>query len=180
MARERSEDSRMPDGLPRDMQPKWRQDFPVDTAQAEYVARRDFVKFLTLTSGAFVVGHLWIGIKSALRRRQPAPAEMPIARVEDVPVGTVLSFRYPGEHDTCILVRPDEQTYLAYNQKCSHLACAVLPDLENSQFVCPCHEGYFDLMSGAPTAGPPRRPLPRILLEVREGTIYATGVELRT
>ena len=32
---------------------------------------------------------------------------------------------------------------------------------------CPCHEGYFDLDTGRQIAGPPRRPLPRIMLEVR-------------
>jgi Rieske Fe-S protein len=45
---------------------------------------------------------------------------------------------------------------------------------------CPCHEGYFDLESGRPLAGPPRRPLPRVLVEVRGQDIYATGVEIRT
>jgi Rieske Fe-S protein len=45
---------------------------------------------------------------------------------------------------------------------------------------CPCHEGLFDLRSGRPIAGPPRRPLPRIVLEVRERDVYAIGVEQRT
>jgi arsenite oxidase small subunit len=34
--------------------------------------------------------------------------------------------------------------------------------------------------TGRPLAGPPRRPLTRVVLEVRDGVIYATGVELRT
>ena len=33
--------------------------------------------------------------------------------------------------------------------------------------------------TGRPLAGPPQRPLPRILLEVRDGIVYATGVEER-
>ena len=133
------QDSKMPDGRPRHEQPRWRQDFPVDVPEDEYVARRDFVKFMVLTSGAFVVGQFWIGIKSLMRRNQAPPPEMPIAHIDEVPVGSVLSFRYPAAHDTCILVRPDEETLLAYDQRCSHLACAVLPDLENNQFICPCH-----------------------------------------
>jgi Rieske Fe-S protein len=47
-------------------------------------------------------------------------------------------------------------------------------------FFCPCHEGRFDLRTGAPVAGPPRRPLPRIELDVRGREIYAIGVEDRT
>ena len=41
-----------PDGRPADEQPKWRQDFPIDWAQDEYVSRRDLVKFMVLTSTA--------------------------------------------------------------------------------------------------------------------------------
>ena len=180
MSRERIESSKMPDGRPREEQPQWRQDFPVDTAQDEYVARRDFVKFLVLTSGAFVAGQFWIGAQNILRHRRGEPPIRAIAAVADVPVGGVISFRYPHEHDTCVLVRPGADTFLAYNQKCTHLACAVLPDVEQNTFVCPCHEGFFDMTTGRPTAGPPRRPLPRITLTIRDGTIYATGVELRT
>jgi Rieske Fe-S protein len=47
------------------------------------------------------------------------------------------------------------------------------------QLHCPCHEGAFDLATGRPIAGPPRRPLPLVTLEVRDGMIYATGVEER-
>ena len=43
-----------PDGRPSDEQPKWRKDFPIDTAQDNYVARRDFTKFMVLISGSFV------------------------------------------------------------------------------------------------------------------------------
>jgi len=55
-----------------------------------------------------------------------------------------------------------------------------VPHVEENRIHCPCHQGYFDLASGRPIAGPPRRPLARILLEVRGGAIYATGVEWRT
>ena len=44
----------------------------------------------------------------------------------------------------------------------------------------PLGEGLFELRTGRPIAGPPPRPLPRILLEVRGGDVFATGVELRT
>jgi Rieske Fe-S protein len=89
-------------------------------------------------------------------------------------------FSYPDEHDICVLVRLAQDQLVAYSQKCTHLSCAVIPRPEQGLLHCPCHEGFFDLRSGSPTAGPPRRPLPRILLEVRGREIYATGVETRT
>ncbi|MGH7928570.1 MAG: ubiquinol-cytochrome c reductase iron-sulfur subunit [Candidatus Binatia bacterium] len=69
---------------------------------------------------------------------------------------------------------------MAYHQKCTHLSCPVIPHVEEGRLHCPCHEGIFDLATGRPLAGPPRRPLPRIMLQIREGRIYAGGVEERT
>ena len=66
---------------------------------------------------------------------------------------------------------------LAYDQKCTHLSCAVVPEVEHVRLACPCHKGYFDLATGRPVAGPPRRPLPRVTVHVRDGVVYATGVE---
>jgi nitrite reductase/ring-hydroxylating ferredoxin subunit len=169
-----------PDGLPHELQPKWRRDFPIDVPQDNYVARRDFVKFMLLTSGAFVVGQLWIGLDSLRRRATGRPAAMEIARVAAVPVGGVVEFHYPTDNDPCLLVRPAEDTILAYSQVCTHLSCAVQPEMKLGKFHCPCHNGWFDMASGRPTAGPPRRPLPKIVLEIKKGVIYATGVEVST
>ena len=79
-----------------------------------------------------------------------------------------------------ILIRPAADRLLAYSQKCTHLSCAVIPQVDKGVIRCPCHEGLFDLGSGRPIAGPPPRPLPRVLVEVRRGDVYATGIEERT
>ena len=57
-----------PDGRPLEQQPQWRQDFPIDWPQDHYVARRDFTKFMVLTSFAFVVGQCWIVFENWRRR----------------------------------------------------------------------------------------------------------------
>lgn len=168
-----------PDGRPPEEQPKWRKDFPIDTAQDNYVARRDFTKFMVLISGSFVAGQAWIALKT-LGGKGGGPGPRAIARVDEVAIGQAALFFYPDEHDSCLLVRAGEDEFLAYSNKCSHLSCAVTPDVKSGRLLCPCHHGSFDLATGRPLAGPPRRPLPRILLEVRDGTIYATGVETRT
>jgi len=62
---------RHPDGKPSAAQPKWRQDFPIDTAQDEYVSRRDFAKFLVLTSAAMAAGQIClVGQSSTIRGRR--------------------------------------------------------------------------------------------------------------
>jgi Rieske Fe-S protein len=169
-----------PDWRPMDVQPAWRTDFPIDWPQDHYIERRDFMKFMVLTSLAFAVGQLWIAAQNWWRRRRGEP---PIARVgalDDVPVGGVMTFAYPGPQDDCVLVRPRGNVLVAYSQKCTHLSCAVRPRVEAGVIQCPCHDGYFDLATGRPISGPPRRPLPIIRMEVRGNQIYATGVEERT
>jgi len=169
-----------PNGRSLDEQPKWRQDFPIDWPQAHYLSRRDFTKFMVLISLAFTAGQFWIVLKNFWRRRRGGPPIQQIATTEQLPVGGAKSFVYPEAHDTCLLMRTGENTFVAYSQKCTHLSCAVVPQPNKNRFFCPCHEGSFDLTTGAPIAGPPQRPLSRISLEVRGGAIYATGVEVKT
>jgi Rieske Fe-S protein len=169
-----------PDGRPIEQQPAWRTDFPIDWPQDQYVERRDFMKFMVLTSFAFMVGQFWIAAQNVWRRRAGQLEIKHIAALADIPVGAVLTFAYPGPRDSCVLVRTSESTVVAYGQECTHLACAVRPQPEHGVLECPCHHGYFDLASGRPLSGPPRRPLPMVRVDVRGGQIYATGIELRT
>ena len=172
--------TRAPDGRPLDEQPKWRRDFPIDAPQDQYVARRDFMKFMVLTSLAFTVGQFWIAAQNWLRHRRGLPPVKKIASLEEVPVGGALMFSYPSETDRCLLIRPEADVLVAFSQQCTHLSCAVVPQPQHNRLFCPCHEGAFDLRSGRPVAGPPNRPLTRVVLDVRGPDIYASGVELRT
>ena len=169
-----------PDFSRPESQPAWRQDFPIDWPQDHYVERRDFMKVMVLTSFAFTVGQFWIAFQSWWRHRLSAPEGRRIGSLDQIPVGGAIIFDYPDEHDACVLVRLTASDLVAYSQKCTHLSCAVIPRPEQGVLQCPCHDGLFDLRTGAVQAGPPQRPLPRILLEVRGGDVYATGVEWRT
>jgi nitrite reductase/ring-hydroxylating ferredoxin subunit len=169
-----------PDFAPMQAQPAWRHDFPIDWPQDQYIERREFMKFMVLTSLALTVGQFWILAENWWRRRRGEPEIRRVAALSDVPVGGVLTFAFPSEHDDCVAVRTSEVELVAYSQKCTHLSCAVRPLVDRSVIHCPCHEGYFDLRSGRPIAGPPRRPLPVVRLEVRGDGIYATGIEERT
>jgi Rieske Fe-S protein len=178
--REAEEITQAPDGRPMSEQPAWRTDFPIDWPQDQYVERRDFMKFMLLVSLSLTIGQFWIAAQNWWRKRR---GESPIARIasmDDLPVGGAMVFSYPEPTDDCLLVRTTPDSFVAYSQKCTHLSCAVRPRASEGLIVCPCHDGYFDLLSGRPVAGPPRRPLARILLDVRGTQIYATGVEPRT
>jgi nitrite reductase/ring-hydroxylating ferredoxin subunit len=155
--------------------PLWRDEFAVDAAHERYVTRRQFAKFLTLTSLAMLAGNLVILARS-FGRPKPVTAERVIAREGDIPVGGVLVFHYPEEKDACLLIRTAPDAYVAYSQKCTHLSCAVFYDAERKRIECPCHHGFFSATDGSVLQGPPPRPLPRILIERRNGAIVAVGM----
>lgn len=164
-----------PDGRSEDDQPKWRQDFPIDWAQDTYIARRDFTKFLVLISLAFTTGQLWILVQQFLKTKETAATAIKIADLNQLQIGQSLVFSYPLPPDRCVLTRLEANKYVAYSQLCTHLSCAVVPQPEQHRLFCPCHEGVFDITSGRPIAGPPRRALPQVKLEMRNDGIYAIG-----
>jgi nitrite reductase/ring-hydroxylating ferredoxin subunit len=166
----------MPDGRPAEEQPIWRKDFPIDWPEDELRARRDFTRFLMLTSLAFVVGQFWIVLLRVFRKARGLPPITEIASLDELPVESSRLFEYPGPGNACLLVRFSKTEFAAFGQKCTHLSCPVIPDAASGRGHCPCHEGSFDLRSGRPLAGPPRRPLPQVTLEIRDGRIYATAI----
>jgi len=165
-------------GRPR-QEPLWKDEFAIQSTTERYVSRRQFTKFLVLTSGGMVAGNVWILLRKWLQRGSSYTAK-PIAKVGEMPVGGVKLFRYPTENDPCILVRTADSTYAAYSQKCTHLSCAVYYAKEEGRLECPCHEGHFSVRTGAVLQGPPSRPLPRVVLERRGEELVAVGVDSHT
>ena len=156
-------------------EPLWQDEFPVFKAGERYVSRRQLTKFLTLTSLAMFAGNLWILVRGWFYRAPAYPRVM-VARAGEIPVGGVKLFTYPGSQEQCILVRTGEDTYAAYSQKCTHLSCAVYYSRAHDRLECPCHEGYFSVRDGAVLQGPPRRPLPRVVLERQGSDLVAVGM----
>ena len=154
----------------------WREEFSVHAAEERYVTRRQFGKFLVLTSLAMLAGNLWILVRSFWRRGE-ALAAQPVARAEELTVGGVRLFQYPGQNDPCLLIRTGEESFVAYSQKCTHLSCAVYPSDDGKRLECPCHNGYFSVEDGRVLQGPPPRRLPRVVLERRGDELWATGVD---
>ena len=159
-----------------DEEPLWRDEFSVYTADERYVNRRQFTKFLTLTSLGMTVGNLWILVRSMFSK-PPSYPQQTVARLGEIPVGGVKLFTYPTKDDHCILVRTSENEHVSYSQKCTHLSCAVYYSQEHNRLECPCHKGFFSIADGSVLQGPPSRPLPRIILESRGGEFVAVDIK---
>jgi Rieske Fe-S protein len=156
--------------------PLWRDEFPVFTADERYVNRRQFTKFLTLTSFAMLAGNLWILARSLFYRAPEYPRRA-VAALDELPVGGVKTFAYPTPDDPCILVRTGAESWSAFSQKCTHLSCAVVYTHAENRLECPCHQGFFSVTDGAVLQGPPQRPLSRVALERRGGQLVAVRME---
>lgn len=159
-----------PDGPPR-----WREDFPLTSHGEELVARRDFARNLLAASGVLAAGATGAALWATLQRSN-AGEPRPIVALSDVPPGSEHLFRYPTDNDPAILMHLPGGELRAFSQKCTHLGCVVFYQPAHDRLFCPCHEGEFDPANGNPTGGPPDRPLTRIDLEIRQGTIWASGV----
>jgi Rieske Fe-S protein len=159
-------------------EPLWREEVSIHAADEKYVNRRQFAKFLVLTSLGMFVGNLWILVKSWLTKA-PVYPERAVARLGEIPVGGVRLFNYPGPNDPCILVRTSATETVAYSQKCTHLSCAVYYAPENGRIECPCHEGYFSVQTGRVLQGPPQRPLPKVVLRQKGDQLVAVAMDLQ-
>jgi arsenite oxidase small subunit len=162
---------------PESNSPLWKDEFGVHAADERYVSRRQFTKFLVLTSLAMFVGQVWIVIKSWFARQPASSRPVTVASTDAIGPGQVKLFTYPTPQDHCILLCTGSNQYVAYSQKCTHLSCAVYYQKDTHRLACPCHNGFFAVEDGRVLAGPPTRPLPRIQLRVEGTEIIVTGVE---
>ena len=156
-----------------DESPIWRRDFPLTSEGEDEITRREFARYLVLASVAFAGGGGLLSLWASLRNIE-AGEPTPIIPLSDIGIGDSHLFNYPRPGDPAILVRPAEDVVLGFSQKCTHLGCVVFWVADVNEFECPCHEGQFNL-EGQPISGPPDRPLARIEVEVRDGTVWALG-----
>jgi Rieske Fe-S protein len=154
--------------------PHWKTDFSVDWDRTSYLSRREFTRYLALGSLAMAAGSTFMALRASFHRPIQAP-RLPVLRVNELPVRGTTLFEYPAKGHHALLISHGDGTFDAFSQKCTHLGCSVFYGEESGQLECPCHEGFFDARTGAVLAGPPQRPLPRVTLEVADGTVYATG-----
>ncbi len=156
---------------------RWREDFPVEWEADHYVTRRELARSITNGSALLAVAGVALCVVSLRNRNSSSLPIERVASVDQVPPGGSLLFRYPTKGDACILVRKPNGEFRAYSQVCTHLSCALVHRKGSEALLCPCHHGEFEVETGVPIAGPPTRRLPQILLEQRDGELFAVGVE---
>jgi arsenite oxidase small subunit len=67
---------------------------------------------------------------------------------------------------------------VAYSTLCQHMGCGVVYQSKLREFICPCHQSRYDPEREASIIqGVTPRALPRVLLKVQKGAVWATGVD---
>ncbi|MGW4645983.1 QcrA and Rieske domain-containing protein [Kitasatospora sp. NPDC004289] len=150
----------------------------VDRISADSLTtRRDYLRIVATVSGGLVVGSTVVSA-GVLHRHGDGTAP-PLKVAEKLARGQAVTFNYPGEHDRAMAIRLMDGTVVGYSTVCTHLACGVLWRKERGsegELYCPCHEGVFSARTGEVTAGPPPRPLPRVVVvEDEQGAVWAIG-----
>jgi nitrite reductase/ring-hydroxylating ferredoxin subunit len=151
---------------------RWRRAFPYHWDVDDFVSRRQLLQWAVLTSGALFAGTAILAVLGWFgTRRRGTPRA--IVRAQEVAEGEAFYFRYPEPDEQAMLLHLPGGQFVAYSQKCTHLACGVYYQPERDRLYCPCHEGVFDPRTGEPLAGPPQRRLPRIVLRRDGDTLIA-------
>ncbi|WP_052390911.1 Rieske 2Fe-2S domain-containing protein [Streptomyces sp. NRRL B-24484] len=150
----------------------------VDRISADSLTtRRDYLRIVATVSGGLAVGSTVVA--AGVLPRHGDGTATPLRIADRMGRGQAVSFSYPGEDDRAIAARLSDGTLVGWSTICTHLACGVVrrPDHgRDGDLYCPCHEGEFDIRTGEVTAGPPPRPLPRVLLvEDARGAVWAVG-----
>ncbi len=111
-----------------------------------------------------------------------------VGRLSDLEVGNPIFFDYPLVGQSNIAVRMGEpvlggvgpdRDVVAFSNLCTHMGCPIT-DYRHEQRVlgpCPCHYTTFDLSrDGVAALGQATQNLPRVLLQVDDDDLTATGV----
>ncbi len=155
----------------------WKEDFPVGRLESVQVTRRDFAKFLCLVSGGLAIGSGYIAVKANFFPPEKISGEHFVCKKNELPTGGTRSFLISGSSIPYILIHLEDDQFRAFEQKCTHLSCAVFYKAGSGKIECPCHKGLFDALTGEALEGPPPRPLPRLDVLIKGEDVFVMEFE---
>ena len=137
-------------------------------------SRRDFMKMVNWVLGITglsiltspIIAYFW---PKDLRETPAEPVSagpktsLPVGESVTVPFG-----RYPA------MVINTPQGLRAYSAVCTHFACICKWDQATNKIVCPCHDGFFDPLTGEVLAGPPPTGLQPFKVDIVDGEIFVS------
>jgi arsenite oxidase small subunit len=110
-----------------------------------------------------------------------------VAALSKVKPNRPITFNYPLKGQASVLIDMGhsvpagvgpKKSIVAYSLFCQHMGCPVEYQAKIREFVCPCHQTRYDPERlGSIIQGLPMTPLPRVILQVKQGAVWAVGVD---
>ncbi len=153
------------------------------------VSRRDFMRAAIYAIGG-VIGLTWAvpavvyvvepALKSGqgvgwLRLGSTSKIEIGVPTLFKVTVQRQSGWVTNEEELSVYVLTNDGREFIAMSNVCTHLGCRVRWIDEQENFICPCHNGFFD-KQGNVIGGPPPRPLDRYQTKVENDQLFIMGV----
>lgn len=142
---------------------------------ADISSRRSFLDWLLAAAGsalsAAIVYPLVRFVVPPETAEAAALATAAPVRASELPPNSGRVFRF-GDRPA-ILVRTPNGELRCFDAVCTHLACTVQYRDDLGHIWCACHNGHYDLQ-GRNIAGPPPRPLPEHIVNVRNDEIIVS------
>ncbi len=154
------------------------------------LSRRDFVTIVSAVLGTVIgaaIGIPAIGyLISPALKTEKSDTWIPAGNLEDYPIGAPTLFAFTrskvnGWEKTSTsygvyVVRKTESQIEVLSNRCTHLSCRVTWKPEENEFICPCHDGRFDI-DGQVTRQPPPRPLDQYEYKIENGALFIRFLE---
>ena len=149
------------------------------------LSRREFVNITVGAIGTVIVVSVGVPAIAYILgpglKIQKTEAWVPVGKVDQFKVGepTLVSFTRTTvngwERTTnsigVYVTKPESGDIYVLSNVCTHLACRVSWKADGQDYVCPCHDGHFDI-EGSVISGPPPKPLIRLETKVEDNTLY--------
>ena len=148
------------------------------------ISRREFITLTTAAVGTFIAAV--VGLPAIAYLIDPAlkagssNAWIPLGKLESFEIGkpalaTFTRSKVNGWEKTVnsygvFVLRRSAAEVLAFSNVCTHLGCRVNWQADKKHYVCPCHDGHFNI-DGKVVSGPPPRPLDTYATRVTDGIL---------
>jgi menaquinol-cytochrome c reductase iron-sulfur subunit len=155
-------------------------------AESNQIDRRGFVMVVLTLLGtimAIVVGLPAIGyLISPATKVQKKEDWVSLGPLENYPIGipTLFSFtrttingweKTVNSFGAYVMRHTESEDDInVFSNWCTHLSCRVTWQEDEDAYICPCHDGIFDI-DGQVVAGPPPKPLLMYEYKVEEGVL---------
>ena len=147
-----------------------------DEPEATKVGRRPFLELLM----GFSLFSTLVGVLTPVVGYLVPPASgskggserIKVGTTTDIPIG---SGKIVAVGNKPVIVTNSDQGVNAFSAICTHLGCIVVWDDPRKIILCPCHDGWFNPITGVVMSGPPPSPLPSVPVVVDGEDIYVGG-----